>query len=59
MNEFEKVDAALTLKSVNTVYLQNQLKELESSIQDLEEGLESLSRCLIKAGVSFLNILNN
>ncbi|KAH9694450.1 hypothetical protein WN944_028416 [Citrus x changshan-huyou] len=38
-NEFEKVDAALTLKSVNTVYLQNQLKELESSIQDLEEGL--------------------
>ena len=58
-NEFEKVDAALTLKSVNTVYLQNQLKELESSIQDLEEGLGSLSRRLIKARVSFLNILNN
>ena len=58
-NEFEKVDAALTLKSVNTVYLQNQLKELEFSIQDLEEGLESLSRRLIKARVSFLNILNN
>ncbi|KAL9415583.1 hypothetical protein AB3S75_043804 [Citrus x aurantiifolia] len=66
MNEFEKVDAALstvvghkTIKSDNIIYMQNQLKEMESSIQDLEEGLESLSRRLIKARVPLLNILTN
>ncbi|KAL9448222.1 hypothetical protein AB3S75_015654 [Citrus x aurantiifolia] len=63
INEFDKVDAALighkTIRSDNIFCLQNQLKELESSIQDLEEGLESLYRRLIKARVSLLNILNN
>ncbi|KAJ4729005.1 hypothetical protein OWV82_001854 [Melia azedarach] len=63
MNEFEKVDAALSahrkIKSENIFVLQDQLKELECCIQDLEEGLESLSRRLIKARVSLLNILNN
>ncbi|GAY53609.1 hypothetical protein CUMW_150440 [Citrus unshiu] len=63
VNEFGKVDAALidhkTIKSYNIFCLQNQLKELESSIQYLEEGLESLSRRLIKARVSLLNILSN
>ncbi|KAH9686020.1 hypothetical protein KPL70_014193 [Citrus sinensis] len=63
INEFDKVDAALighkTIRSGNIFCLQNQLKELESSIQDLEEGLESLYRRLIKARVSLLNILNN
>ncbi|KAK9214533.1 hypothetical protein WN944_006526 [Citrus x changshan-huyou] len=63
INEFVKVDAALVdhkaIKSDNIFCLQNQLKELESSIQDLEEGLESLSRRLIKARVTLLNILNN
>ncbi|KAI9182632.1 hypothetical protein LWI28_027356 [Acer negundo] len=62
MNEFVKVDAALstlTSKSDNIICVQNQLKELESSIQDLEEGIECLSRHLIKSRVSLLNILNN
>ncbi|KAL9422735.1 hypothetical protein AB3S75_034921 [Citrus x aurantiifolia] len=63
INEFDKVDAALighkTIRFDNIFCLQNQLKELESSIQDLEEGLESLYRRLLKARVSLLNILNN
>ncbi|KAK0581002.1 hypothetical protein LWI29_008732 [Acer saccharum] len=60
MNEFEKVDAALisheTSTSDNIIQV---LKELESNIQYLEDGLESLSRHLIKSRVSLLNILNN
>ncbi|KAK2665707.1 hypothetical protein Ddye_004281 [Dipteronia dyeriana] len=62
MNGFAKVDAALstlTNKSDNISCVQNQLKELESNIQDLEEGIECLSRHLIKSRVSLLNILNN
>ncbi|KAK0580834.1 hypothetical protein LWI29_006816 [Acer saccharum] len=62
MNEFVKVDAALsslTSKSDNIICVQDQLKELESNIQDLEEGIECLSRHLIKSRVSLLNILNN
>ncbi|KAJ4729012.1 hypothetical protein OWV82_001861 [Melia azedarach] len=55
MNEFEKVDATLsthkTIKSGNIFVLQDQLKELECCIQDLQEGIESLSRRLIKARV--------
>lgn len=61
-----KVDSALStvvgykiIKSDNIIYFQNQLKEMESSIQDLEEGLESLSRHLIKARVSLLDIFWN
>ncbi|KAI9182389.1 hypothetical protein LWI28_024858 [Acer negundo] len=60
MNEFEKVDAALiahkTSTSDNIIQV---LKGLESNIQDLEGGLESFSRHLIKSRVSLLNILNN
>ena len=62
MNEFVKVDAqlcTLTSKSDNIICVQNQLKELESSIQDLEEGIECLSRHLIKSRVCLLNIFNN
>ncbi|KAK0583005.1 hypothetical protein LWI29_032262 [Acer saccharum] len=62
MNEFVKVDAqlsTLTSKSDNIICVQNQLKALESSIRDLEEGIECLSRHLIKSRVSLLNILNN
>ncbi|KAK4284742.1 hypothetical protein QN277_001530 [Acacia crassicarpa] len=65
-NEFAKVDSALqffifntTSKSNNTIDLQNKLGKLESCIQDLEEGLESLFRRLIKIRVAFLNILNS
>ncbi|TXG64994.1 hypothetical protein EZV62_011988 [Acer yangbiense] len=60
VNDFEKVDVALSSKfDNNTIHVQNQLKELESSIQDLEQGLECLSRLLIKNRVSLLNIINN
>ncbi|WJZ83525.1 hypothetical protein VitviT2T_003196 [Vitis vinifera] len=67
LSEFEKVDAALcTLlghknKSVNVVHVDNvhnEVAKLESSIQDLEEGIEFLSRRLIKTRVSLLNILS-
>ncbi|KAF5751018.1 hypothetical protein HS088_TW02G00028 [Tripterygium wilfordii] len=68
-SEFLKVDVALyslihqaTKKSdgiKNPENVQNQLKELDLCIQDLEGGLESLYRCLIKSRVSLLNILNH
>ncbi|XP_058216625.1 uncharacterized protein LOC131327479 [Rhododendron vialii] len=65
-NAFEKSDAALhSLNSHKTGGLihmddvQNLLGKMESSIQDLEEGLECLFRQLIKIRVSLLNILNH
>uniref|UniRef100_A0A2N9J6X2 Uncharacterized protein n=1 Tax=Fagus sylvatica TaxID=28930 RepID=A0A2N9J6X2_FAGSY len=68
-NEFEKVDAALqslirhkTSKSDYSMHVQNVqnwMGQLESSIQDVEEVLECLSRHLVKTRVSFLNILNH
>ncbi|KAK2665695.1 hypothetical protein Ddye_004269 [Dipteronia dyeriana] len=60
MNEFVKVDAALIAHktSISDSIIQV-LKGLESNIQELEDGLESLSRHLIKSRVSLLNILNN
>lgn len=39
--------------------VQNWVGELEANIQDLEEGLEYLSRRLIKTRVSFLNVFNH
>ncbi|XP_021912171.1 uncharacterized protein LOC110825933, partial [Carica papaya] len=39
--------------------VQNQLKDLEQYIQELEDGLECLYRRLIKTRVSFLNIFNH
>ncbi|KAH7574812.1 hypothetical protein JRO89_XS02G0007900 [Xanthoceras sorbifolium] len=61
MNEFEKVDAAALIahKTSNSDNIIHVLRQLESNIQDLEEGLECLSRHLIKSRVSVLNILNN
>ena len=68
ISEFEKVDAALYTipgnknKSVNAVHVDNvhnEVSKLESSIQDLEEGIEFLSRRLIKTMVSLLNILSH
>ncbi|XP_044508835.1 uncharacterized protein LOC123227777 [Mangifera indica] len=63
INEFEKVDAELSsiiaYKTSKSNSTHNQLKELESNIQELEEGVDSLYRRLIKTRVSLLNILNN
>ncbi|BAT77499.1 hypothetical protein LR48_Vigan04g252500 [Vigna angularis] len=65
-NEFAKVDAALQLfalhmstKSNDIIDLQKKLETLGTCIQDLEEGLESLFRRLIKIRVALLNILNH
>ncbi|GMN38275.1 hypothetical protein TIFTF001_007504 [Ficus carica] len=67
-NEFTSADTALTLlisqkmkKSDRTLEenAQNELQKLEMCIQDLEEGVESLYRRLIKTRVSLLNILNH
>ncbi|XVE48756.1 hypothetical protein DITRI_Ditri01bG0027800 [Diplodiscus trichospermus] len=66
INDFEKVDAALRSlvsqkmnksENIMNVEMQNQLKELELCIQDLEDGLECLLRFMIKARVSLLNII--
>ncbi|XP_059649964.1 uncharacterized protein LOC132295683 [Cornus florida] len=69
MNEFDNVDAALhslighktTMSDKGTCAenVQNQVKKLEWSIQDHEEGLQSLFRRLIKTRVSLLNVLNH
>lgn len=67
-NEFEKVEAVLctlignkTRKSgkMSNDDAQIELQKLESSIQDLEDGVECLLRLLIKTRVSVLNILSH
>ena len=62
-NEFAMADAALESlvgysKYDNMENVQSQLKNLEESIQDLEEGTHSLFRRMIKTRVSLLNIFN-
>ncbi|KAK8717192.1 hypothetical protein V6N13_044469 [Hibiscus sabdariffa] len=62
-NEIETADATLRylIKSGNMKHVENVQNELQSSemcIQDLDEGLESFFRRLIKARVTVLNILN-
>ncbi|XP_041999749.1 uncharacterized protein LOC121749226 [Salvia splendens] len=56
-NEFNKLDSLLQLNQENE--LMNHLKEMDSSIQVLEEELEFIFRQFIKARVSLLNILNH
>lgn len=68
VKELEKVDAALQSlighkksKSdclTNVEGVQNWLGKLETSIQDVEEGIENHFRCLLKTRVSLLNMIN-
>ncbi|EOA32056.1 hypothetical protein CARUB_v10015301mg [Capsella rubella] len=55
-NEFAKVDSEF--QSEKTLKMED-VQILESCIQDLEDGLESLSKSLIKYRVSILNILGH
>ncbi|CAI0407766.1 unnamed protein product [Linum tenue] len=61
-NEFSDVDAALKMNNSTMnnsgEEVQVQLKNLQPCIQDLEEGVESLFRRLIKTRASILNIHN-
>ncbi|KAG7584088.1 hypothetical protein ISN44_As08g035750 [Arabidopsis suecica] len=55
-NEFTRVDSEF--QSEKTLKMED-VQILESCIQDLEDGLESLSKSLIKYRVSILNILGH
>ncbi|GAB4828415.1 hypothetical protein Ancab_035413 [Ancistrocladus abbreviatus] len=65
-NEVDKIDHALyalgTKKSSTDVKsvqsLLKQLETLELSINEIEDDLEAVSRCLVKTRVSLLNVLN-
>ncbi|TXG51947.1 hypothetical protein EZV62_021116 [Acer yangbiense] len=67
LDRLEKLDCALydlvrNKKGIDAMQLQKALKglqALESTMQEIEEGLESVFRCLIKTRVSLLNILNH
>ncbi|KAI5315205.1 hypothetical protein L3X38_044381 [Prunus dulcis] len=65
INEFAEVDAALNslirhkASKPSADDARNQLDQLESCIQDQEQGLECLFRQMIKTRVSLLNILNH
>ncbi|CAL1366719.1 unnamed protein product [Linum trigynum] len=56
-NEFADVDASLKMNK-SSEEVQVHLKNLQPCIQDLEEGVESLFRRLIKTRASILNIDN-
>lgn len=67
-NELENLDSMLQALidrkmskniSIEKESLQNELRRLESSIQDLEEELESMLRCIIRTRASLLNIFTN
>ncbi|XP_026451307.1 uncharacterized protein LOC113351563 [Papaver somniferum] len=58
VNEVTKVDIALKSKVTEAKEVQKPLASLEMNLQELEQGLESVFRCLIKNRVSLLNILN-
>ncbi|WJX51421.1 hypothetical protein P8452_37621 [Trifolium repens] len=56
-NEFEMVDAAF--QSASSENFQSHMENLEMCIQDLEIGVEQISRKLIRNRVSLLNIFNH
>ncbi|XP_027357009.1 uncharacterized protein LOC113866330 [Abrus precatorius] len=61
-NEFEMVDAVLNLlissKPLSVENVQSHMQNLALCIQDIEIGVESLSRQLIRTRVTLLNILS-
>ncbi|WVZ01776.1 hypothetical protein V8G54_022582 [Vigna mungo] len=63
INEFEKVDAVLkslsSHKPSSAENFQSHMENLELCIQDLEIGVDHLSRKLIRNRVSLLNIFNH
>jgi hypothetical protein len=62
-NEFEKVDAALQSranhKPPSTENFPSHMENLEMCIQDLEIGVELISRKLIRKRVSLLKVIRN
>ncbi|CAN0845472.1 hypothetical protein LINGRAHAP2_LOCUS4137 [Linum grandiflorum] len=56
-NEFAVVDASLKTRT-SSEEIQAHLKNLQPCVQDLEEGVECLFRCLIKTRASILNVQN-
>ncbi|RZC47847.1 hypothetical protein C5167_040793 [Papaver somniferum] len=58
VNEVTKVDIVLKSKVTDAKEVQKPLAALEMNLQELEDGLEYVFRCLIKNRVSLLNILN-
>ncbi|KAI9200139.1 hypothetical protein LWI28_003191 [Acer negundo] len=67
LDSLEKLDCALydlvwNKKGIDAMQLQKTqkgLQALESTMQEIEEGLECVFRCLIKTRVSLLNVLNH
>ncbi|KAI3980719.1 hypothetical protein MKX01_025284 [Papaver californicum] len=58
VNEVTKIDVALKSKVIEAKEVQKPLAALEMNLQELEDGFESVFRCLIKNRVSLLNMLN-
>ncbi|KAI3916250.1 hypothetical protein MKW98_004691 [Papaver atlanticum] len=58
VNEVTKIDVALRSKVIEAKEVQKPLAALEMNLQELEDGVESVFRCLIKNRVSLLNMLN-
>ncbi|TXG51946.1 hypothetical protein EZV62_021115 [Acer yangbiense] len=60
--EVESVSFTANKKCIDVMQVQKAqkgLEELESTMQEIEEGLECVFRFLIKTRVSLLNILNH
>ncbi|GAA0159583.1 hypothetical protein LIER_38895 [Lithospermum erythrorhizon] len=54
-NELEVIDDALCNDCSK---VQQKLEKLEASIEGIENGLEGMSRCLIRSRASFLNVIS-
>lgn len=58
ITELEKIDQVMYAKSDSKDVrdLQKQLETLEKTISEIEDGLDSVSKCLVKMRVSLLNV---